>query len=165
MASLVAALAATISASHDNSATVACFFDDQEMAARLYMKTNPDVEWRIHQDAAGGSEEFRSGTAHSAAKKTDGVGDVGSGLRGAVEKRTYERLVVALEFRIDITCRFGAERLVDKGRQVLRSGRLSLVEGERHPVGQVGLDEMADVFLLFQDDAVSVRGDINIEQI
>eukprot|EP00965_Chrysotila_dentata_P027500 913515-Pleurochrysis_carterae.AAC.1 len=48
-ASLVASEAATISASHEDSATVGCFFEDQEMAARPCMKTQPDVEWRVAQ--------------------------------------------------------------------------------------------------------------------
>eukprot|EP00965_Chrysotila_dentata_P129526 4282250-Pleurochrysis_carterae.AAC.1 len=43
-ASLVASLAATISASHEDKATVACFLEDQEMAARLYVNTYPEVE-------------------------------------------------------------------------------------------------------------------------
>eukprot|EP00965_Chrysotila_dentata_P087133 2876387-Pleurochrysis_carterae.AAC.1 len=48
-ASLVASLAATISASHDESATVACFFDDHDIAAWLYVNTKPEVECRVAQ--------------------------------------------------------------------------------------------------------------------
>jgi hypothetical protein len=48
-ASLPASEAATISASHEESATVFCFFDPQETAARFNTKTFPEVEWRVAQ--------------------------------------------------------------------------------------------------------------------
>eukprot|EP00965_Chrysotila_dentata_P161313 5326863-Pleurochrysis_carterae.AAC.1 len=41
-ASLVASEAAMISASQDDSATVGCFFEDHEMAARPCMNTQPE---------------------------------------------------------------------------------------------------------------------------
>ena len=49
MASLAASLAAIISASHDDSATQACFLHDHEMAALLYMNTEPEVECLVAQ--------------------------------------------------------------------------------------------------------------------
>eukprot|EP00965_Chrysotila_dentata_P169527 5596751-Pleurochrysis_carterae.AAC.1 len=65
MASFAASEAATISASHEDNATVGCFLEAQDMAACPYRNTYPDVEWRgdvsqtdgavkieVHQDAA-----------------------------------------------------------------------------------------------------------------
>eukprot|EP00965_Chrysotila_dentata_P012798 422845-Pleurochrysis_carterae.AAC.2 len=46
---MVASDAATISASQEDRATVACFFEDQEIAARPWKNTQPVVEWRVAQ--------------------------------------------------------------------------------------------------------------------
>eukprot|EP00965_Chrysotila_dentata_P179394 5924477-Pleurochrysis_carterae.AAC.2 len=49
-ASFAASDAAIISASQDERATLGCFFDDQEIAAWLYMKTYPEeVECLVAQ--------------------------------------------------------------------------------------------------------------------
>eukprot|EP00965_Chrysotila_dentata_P151037 4991485-Pleurochrysis_carterae.AAC.1 len=49
VASLAASEAAMISASQDESATDGCFLLLHVMAARPYMKTWPEVEWRVAQ--------------------------------------------------------------------------------------------------------------------
>eukprot|EP00965_Chrysotila_dentata_P128157 4237003-Pleurochrysis_carterae.AAC.1 len=49
MASFAASEAATILASHEDRATVACFLLDQVMAAWLYKNTWPDVECLVAQ--------------------------------------------------------------------------------------------------------------------
>eukprot|EP00965_Chrysotila_dentata_P130781 4323956-Pleurochrysis_carterae.AAC.1 len=48
-ASFAASEAATISASQEASATLACFLDDHEIAARPCVNTQPVVEWRTAQ--------------------------------------------------------------------------------------------------------------------
>eukprot|EP00965_Chrysotila_dentata_P011561 378379-Pleurochrysis_carterae.AAC.2 len=48
-ASFAAFEAATISASHEESATLACFLEDQKMAASPCVNTHPVVEWRNAQ--------------------------------------------------------------------------------------------------------------------
>eukprot|EP00965_Chrysotila_dentata_P038294 1272839-Pleurochrysis_carterae.AAC.1 len=49
--------------------------------------------------------------------------------------------------------------------QSFRRGCSCFVKGERHSVGQVGGDQMCDVFLLFELHAVGVCSDVNVEQI
>eukprot|EP00965_Chrysotila_dentata_P079502 2621979-Pleurochrysis_carterae.AAC.1 len=49
VASVAASEAAMISASHEDEATVGCFLLLQVMAAFPYMKTGPEVEWRVAQ--------------------------------------------------------------------------------------------------------------------
>ena len=44
MAPFAASDPAIISASHEESATEACFFEPHAMVAELYLNTNPDVE-------------------------------------------------------------------------------------------------------------------------
>ena len=42
----------TISASHEDRATLSCFLDPHEMAALFRTNTRPEVEWRVAQLAS-----------------------------------------------------------------------------------------------------------------
>eukprot|EP00965_Chrysotila_dentata_P178038 5881381-Pleurochrysis_carterae.AAC.2 len=118
----------------------------------------------IHEYSVGSRHELCGGAAHCPAQHSDCKGHVGSCLRGAVKQRANKGLIRCHEFVVEITIRFGAQRVFHKFRQVFGRRRARRVEGQRYSVREISRHQMGDVFFLFEDDGIVCNSDVDVQQ-
>eukprot|EP00965_Chrysotila_dentata_P080821 2667588-Pleurochrysis_carterae.AAC.1 len=94
-------------------------------------ETEPDraMMREIHKHPVGRCHKLCGRAAHRPAQHFDRKCHVGSGLRGAVKQSANEGLVRRHEVVVDVTIRFGAQRVFHQFRQVFGCRRARRVEG------------------------------------